>query len=884
MRVRKVLMLGGPNVWASCSVLEAWVEARSLCSPDVGMRLVAAMPSLVDHHCIAGVPGGFLKGLRAGMQPPHVLMHLALEFQALAGTDERFGRSRATTEDGVYRIAFSCREEPTARASLDAALALYQANLAGERFDVPAAVDRIRLIDREVRLGPSTRSIVDAGRERGIPWRRMPLESLVRLGWGSRQRRIWSAETDRTPAIAQAIAQDKDLTRQLLAAVGVPVPAGRPVSDPDDAWDTARALGLPVVVKPRNGNQGRGVATDLATRGQIVDAFETAAREGDGEVIVERFAPGDDYRLLIVGGKLVAAARREPAQVIGDGIHTVTELVDEVNRDPRRGENHATVLSTIHLDDPTALAVLAEQKLTVDSVPARGQRVLVRRNANLSTGGTAIDVTELVHPEVAARAIEAAEMVGLDIAGVDIVARDLSIPLERQGGVIIEVNAGPGLRMHLEPSQGAPRPVGRAIVELMFPDPADDGRIPVVAVTGVNGKTTTTRLIAHLATQTGLRVGMTCTDGIEVQGRRIESGDCSGPASATMVLANPSVDFAVLETARGGILRAGIGFDRCDVAVVTNIGEGDHLGIADIETPEELARVKRVVVEAVGPRGWAVLNAADPLVAAMAPSCPGSVAFFARDEREPSLASHRSRGGRVAFIRDRAIWLADGDRLRRLVSLEDVPLTLGGRIGFQVENALAGATAAWCAGLDDAAIVSGLRGFGTDAARVPGRFNVLEYKTRRATVILDYGHNASSLLALAESLDAFEHRRRSVVFTAAGDRRGSDIERQGEILGDMFDRIYLYEDSCNRGMPDGSIVAMLRKGVARGRRVSHVIEMRGERHTHARALAEAEPGDLLVLQPDDVDDVVSFVAGIVNDAMAMETAHPALALEPAAQA
>jgi cyanophycin synthetase len=806
------------------------------------------------------------------MQPPHVLMHLALEIQTLAGTDERYGRSRATSEPGVYRIAFACREEATARASLDAALALYESNLAGERFDLEAAVGRIRLVDQEVRLGPSTRSIVDAGIERGIPWRRMPLESLVRLGWGSRQRRIWSAETDRTPAIAQAIAQDKDLTRQLLASVGVPVPAGRPVLDPDEAWDVARALGLPVVIKPRNGNQGRGVATDLATRGQIVDAFEIAARDGDGEVLVERFAPGDDYRLLIVGGKLVAAARREPAQVRGDGVHTVAELVAEVNRDPRRGENHATVLSTIHLDDPIARAVLAEQRLTVDSVPAEGQRVLIRRNANLSTGGTAVDVTDRVHPEVAARAIEAAEMIGLDIAGVDVVARDLSIPLERQGGVIIEVNAGPGLRMHLEPSEGTPRPVGRAIIDMMFPNPTDDGRIPVVAVTGVNGKTTTTRLVAHLAGQTGLRVGLTCTDGIEIQGRRIESGDCSGPVSAMMVLSNPAVDFAVLETARGGILRAGLGFDRCDVAVVTNIGEGDHLGIADIETPEELARVKRVIVEAVGPRGWAVLNAADPLVAAMAPSCPGSIAFFARDENDPTLARHRSGGGRAAFVREHAIWLADGDRARPVASLDQVPLTLDGRVGFQIENALAGAAAAWCAGLPDEAIARGLGSFGSDTARVPGRFNVLE--RNGATIILDYSHNPSSLLALADSLRAFEHRRRSIVFTAAGDRRGSDIERQGEILGATFDRIYLYEDTCNRGMPDGAVVALLRAGVAKGGRVADVVEMRGERSTHARALAEAEPGDLLVLQPDNVDEIVAFVTGVVNGSIALDPAAP----------
>ncbi len=545
---------------------------------------------------------------------------------------------------------------------MEAAAALFEAALADQPFDVPATVAHLRSLFHEVKLGPSTGSIVAAARERGIPIRPLPLDSLVQLGWGRHARRIYAAETDRTGAIAGAIAQDKDMTRMLLQEIGVPVPEGMPVDSAEAAWEAACELGTPVVVKPRSGNQGKGVATNLHTREQVVAAFDAAVTyDEDGEVVVEQYILGSDYRLLIVDGKLVAAVRRVPAQVTGDGLRTIAELVAAVNRDPRRSEDHATTLTHIRLNDPIAQAVLAEQGYTNESIPPMGTRVLIRRNANLSTGGTAVDVTDLVHPEVTARAIEAARMIGLDIAGVDVIATDISRPLEEQGGGIVEVNASPGLRMHLEPSVGTPRPVGRAIIDMMFPS-GENARVPVAAITGVNGKTTTTRLVAHLLKQTGRRVGMTCTDGIYCGERRLEVGDCSGPWSAQAVLSNPAVEAAVLECARGGILRQGLGFDRCDVAVVTNIGEGDHLGLADIETPEELSHIKRVLVDAVAPTGTAVLNAADPLVVAMAARCEGRVLFFARSESEPILAAHRAAGGCVAFVRHGWIVIAEGTK------------------------------------------------------------------------------------------------------------------------------------------------------------------------------------------------------------------------------
>ena len=851
MKFRKVLALRGPNLWATFPVLEAWVELGDLKDassdemPGFNDRVMDRLPTLIEHRCSVGTRGGFFERLRRGTYPAHVLEHVTLELQSLAGSQVGFGRARATSESGTYRVAVEYEEEELARAALDSALDFCLAAVDDRPFDVEAEVGRLRAIFHRVALGPSTRSIVRAARRRGIPVRRLNAASLVQLGHGARQRRILASETDRTGAIAEWIAQDKEMTRTLLAAVGVPVPQGRPVSDVEDAWAAAEEIGPPVVVKPQHGNQGRGVAINLRTRDQVVAAYE-AAREESSRIIVERFAPGADYRVLVVGDRVVAASLREPAQVVGDGVATIATLVERVNQDPRRSDGHATALSKIPLD-AIAMGVLAEQGYSPESVPPAGSAVLIRRNANLSTGGTAADVTDLVHPEVAARAVEAARMVGLDVAGVDVVAADIGRPLEDQGGAIVEVNAAPGLRMHLEPSVGTPRKVGRAIVDLMFPE-SNPGRIPIVGVTGVNGKTTVTRLIAHILGTSGRTVGMTCTDGVYVGGRRIEAGDCSGPASAGMVLMNPAVEAAVLETARGGILRAGLAYDRCDVAVVTNIGEGDHLGLSDIRTPEELAQVKRTVVEVVDPEGAAVLNADDPLVAAMSGHCPGRVVFFARSGDGAVVRPHLAEGGRAVVVRGREIILAEGASEVRLTGLDDVPLTLGGRIGFQVENALAAAAAAWSLGLAPDQIRVGLSTFTGDTGQVPGRFNRIDVDG--ATVIVDYGHNPSAVAAMVEAIGAFPHPRRTIAFTGTGDRRDHDLSRQGHLLGDAFDRVVLYEEWSRRGREPGEIVALLRAGLASGGRVREVAQADNEADAIAIALRGIGPGDLIVIQAD----------------------------------
>jgi cyanophycin synthetase len=620
----------------------------------------------------------------------------------------------------------------------------------------------------------------------------------------------------------------------------------------DDARAVVQDIGWPVVVKPRDGNQGKGVTVNIVNDDHLALAFRVAAEYG--EVMVERYLPGHDFRLLVVGDKLVAAARRDPPNVIGDGAHTVRQLVDKVNEDPRRGEGHATSLTKIRIDE-IAVARLAVQGLTPDEVPPSGLRVVLRNNANLSTGGTATDVTDEVHPEVAARAIAAAQCIGLEICGVDVLAESVHRPLEVQGGGIVEVNAAPGLRMHLSPSYGKGRPVGEAVIASMF-GPGQNGRIPVVAVTGTNGKTTTARLTAHLLGASGLRVGMTNTDGVYVNGRQIDSGDCSGPKSARNVLLHPDVDAAVLETARGGILREGLGFDRCSTAVVTNLGAGDHLGLNYITTVEDLAVLKRVIVMNVAEQGHAVLNAADPIVAAMAPKCPGGVIFFAADPHNPVLAAHRAQGRRVVTVDGDAIVATEGSWRERL-PLKDIPLTRHGAIGFQVDNAMAAIGAAWSEGLEWDTIRSGLASFTNDSDNAPARFNVMEH--HGATVIADYGHNPDAMRALVAAVQRIPAKRRVVVISGAGDRRDEDIREQTAILGDVFDDFILYQDACQRGREDGEVLRLLREGLGKAQRAQHVEDVHGEFEAIDVGLARLQPGDLCLVLVDQVEEALAHL-------------------------
>ncbi|HEU4458081.1 MAG TPA: cyanophycin synthetase [Methylibium sp.] len=857
MEVSRLRALRGPNLWSRHTAVEAIVACTTpgcVIADARGFeaRLRALFPAI----------GALAHGRSdVALSMAHALEAACLALQAQAGCPVTFSRTTATVEPGIYQVVVEYTQEEVGRAAFRMACELAEAAQRGDgaSYDIDAAIAELRAIDEDVRLGPSTGSIVDAAVARGIPYRRLTKGSLVQFGWGSRQRRIQAAEVDATSAVSEAIAQDKDLTKQLLRAAGVPVPIGRPVADVEEAWRVAQQIGLPVVVKPQDGNQGKGVTVNLGDRASIAAAFASAAEYG--EVMVEKFLPGSDYRLLVVGDKLVAAARREPPQVIGDGQHTVSELVAIVNADPRRGTGHSTQLTKIRFDD-IAHARLREQGLEPDSVPVKGRRVILRNNANLSTGGTATDVTDDVHPEVAARAVAAAQMVGLHICGVDVVCESVLRPLEEQNGGVVEVNAAPGLRMHLAPSYGKGRNVGEAMVSHLFP-PGDDGRVPVVAVTGTNGKTTVTRLVAHLLATSGLRVGMTNTDGVYVEGRTVDRGDCSGPKSARNVLMHPDVDAAVFETARGGVLREGLGFDRCDVAVVTNLGAGDHLGLNFITTVEDLAVLKRVIVQNVSERGYAVLNAADPVVARMAAVCPGEIIHFAADRHHPVMAAHRAQGRRTVYVEGDAIVVAQGAWRERL-PLRDIPITRQGTIGFQVENVMASVAAAWGVELSWDVIKRGLASFVNDADNAPGRFNVMDW--RGATVIADYGHNADAMRALVGAVEAMPATKRSVVISGAGDRRDEDIREQTTILGAAFDEVVLYQDAAQRGRADGEVMALLRDGLKDAPRTRRVDEVRGEFAAIDVALDRLAPGELCLVLIDQVDEALAHLAKRMADA------------------
>lgn len=853
MDITRIRALRGPNLWSKNTALEAVVhcvapECNLSKLPGFEARLRAMFPTM-----------GAFRQFNGPLSLAHALETVTLALQAQAGCPVSFSRTTPTTEPGVFQTVVEYSEEDVGRQALAVAEQMINDALnqrSGPHIETTLA--QLRELDEDIRLGPSTGSIVQAGVAHGIPYYRLTQGSLVQFGWGSKQRRIWAAEVDSTSAVSESIAQDKDLCKQLLAAAGVPVPSGKPVHSLEEAWAVAQDIGLPVVVKPQDGNQGKGVTVNINTLEHMAIAYKAA--HDIGTVMVEKYLPGNDHRLLVVGDRLVAAARRDPPQVNGDGVHTVRELVEIVNADPLRGDGHATALTKIRFDE-IAIKRLEIQGFTPESVPALGQRVVLRNNANLSTGGTATDVTDDVHPAVAARVITAARMIGLDICGVDVVSQAVDRPLEEQNGGVVEVNAAPGLRMHLAPSFGKGRAVGEAIINHLYPN-GQNGRIPVVAVTGTNGKTTTTRLIAHLMHTAGYRVGMTNTDGVHVDGRQIDSGDCSGPKSARSVLLHPDVDAAVFETARGGMLREGLAFDACQVAVVTNIGAGDHLGLNYITTVEDLAKVKQIIVQNVAPSGYAVLNANDPHVAAMASMCPGRVIYFAPEATQPVLAAHMLQGMRCVFVQDGAIVACEGD-WRTSIALRDIPITRQGSIGFQVENAMASVAAAWGVGLDWAKVRQGLASFLNDADNAPGRFNVMDY--RGATVIADYGHNPDAMRALVQAVEAMPAQRRSVVISGAGDRRDDDIRQQTQILGQAFDDVILFQDACQRGRSDGEVLQLLREGLQGASKTSHVEEIYGEFIAIDKALERLQPGDLCLVLVDQVQEALAHLAERVKN-------------------
>jgi cyanophycin synthetase len=860
--VRRIQALRGPNLYAYKPVLRIELdigpldERPSNSFPGFVERLTAWVPGLHRHECSVGKPGGFVERLRRGTYLAHICEHVTIALQNEMGFDVAFGRARGTNEPGVYTVVIAYEEEEPAREAFRVALELTLAAMFDEPYDAPAAIERLRELADDYRLGPSTRAIVDAARRRRIPVRRLtPTGSLVQLGYGVHQKRIMASQTSDTSALAVDICQEKPLTNVMLRTVGISVPEGRTVKSADEAWEVAQDLGLPVILKPEAGNQGKGVMVNLRSEAEVRAAYEVA-RQYRGDVLVERHIVGDDYRLLIVNGKMVAAARRDPAQVIGDGARTVAQLVEVANQDPRRRPGHSSSLTRIRLDD-AANVVLTQQGLTVESVPAPGQVVKLRQNCNLSTGGTATDVTDIVHPSNARLAELAAQVLNLDIAGIDMLCKDIRRPLAEQGGAIVEVNAAPGLRMHLQPANGMPRDVGVPIIDMLYP-PGTPSRIPIIAVTGTNGKTTVTRLVAHMFETAHRVVGFTSTDGTYIRGERILEGDCSGPRSAQAVLLHPRVEVAVLEVARGGILREGLGYDWCSVGVVTNLSP-DHLGTGGIETMEQLARVKQVVVESVPQDGSAVLNADDPLVAEMAAATKGQVVYFARSPDNGILQAHLAQGGSGVFVEDGAIVTARGRQRQALVDLERVTFTAGGALRFQLENALAATAAAWAAGLNPALIVRALTTFRANTQMVPGRFNVLGLEGRQ--VILDYGHNVGAMRALAESLPRKEGQRTIMVVGLPGDRRDEDLLATFQQTLPFVDEYVLHDLKDLRGRAELEVPQLMKSCLPPGTPYRFAAD---QREGILQAFRSSREGDRLVIIADLVDEALEVIQALAE--------------------
>jgi cyanophycin synthetase len=708
IKFREIRHLRGPNMWTYRPVLEAIVDIGDLedCPsntiPGYYERLKTMLPSLHEHRCSYGEPGGFLRRVEEGTWPAHILEHVTLELQNLAGLPGGFGKAREVSERGVYKVVVRAWQEDVTRAALHAARELIMAAMENRPFDVDAAVEELADLADSRCLGPSTASIVDAADDRHIPYIRL-LENgnLVQLGYGAAMRRIWTAETDRTSAIAEGISRDKDLTKSLLQCCGVPVPEGREVESPEDAWEAAQDIGLPVCVKPVDGNHGRGVFIDLNSREDIEMAFKVAVDEGSG-VLVERSIPGSEHRLLVIGGKLVAANRGDVVKVTGDGRQTVRELVEtQINCDPRRGPSESHPLSNIRMDSAARIE-LSRQKLDPDSVPEEGREVLIQRNANHE-----FDVTDDVHPETAAIASLAARIVGLDIAGIDLVVEDISRPLAEQGGAIVEVNAGPGLLMHLKPGVGKPRPVGQAIVEHLFP-PGESGRIPVIGISGSYGKTTVARLIARLLMLAGKHTGLACSAGLYLDRRQSEQGDCAHWEHANRILMNRAIQAAVLENGSDSVVTEGLAYDRCQIGIITNVDTTRHTGRHHIETPEQVFNILRTQVDLVLKDGAAILNANAPELVEMADLCDGEVIYFAYDPSLRVITEHLEQGKRAVIVRYGQIMLASSEGETSLAKLKDVPLTDSGKDVAQTENVLAAVAATWALGVSQDVMRTGI--------------------------------------------------------------------------------------------------------------------------------------------------------------------------------
>jgi cyanophycin synthetase len=862
IQVLERLALMGPNLYAHRPCIKwkvdigEYEERPTDKIPGFIEALKDTLPSLIEHRCSEGVRGGFLTRIEAGTWLGHVMEHIALELQSLAGIDVGFGRARSAGGPGVYNVVYECEERETGILAGEMAIEMIEGFIAGEPFPVEERVHELRRLYERNSLGPSTKAIVDAALKRNIPFMRLDDLNLVQLGYGANAKKIQATIASTTRYLGVEIAGDKDKTKTILGFHGIPVPGGDVTQHLDRAISIANRIGFPVVVKPLDASQGRGIVTNIRNEEELRIAFEEAKRYRNS-VVIERYLPGRDFRLLVINQKFVAAAERVPAHVIGDGKHTIAQLVDIANADPRRGQGHEKVLTRIKIDAAT-LRLLELRGMTPDSVPEPGVFVALKTTANLSTGGTSIDVTDRVHPANIEMAERISCLVGLDIAGIDVVAPDVETPLKENGGGIVEVNAAPGFRMHLAPTEGSPRPVGEAVVDMLFP-PGCESRIPIITITGTNGKTTTARLCAHIAKMAGKKVGLTTSDGIYIGNTLISKGDTTGPNSAQVVLRDPLVNFAVLETARGGILRAGVAYDWSNAAVVTNIAE-DHLGIRDINTLEDLARVKAVTVERVMPQGYAILNAEDDMMPVIREQADSRLAFFSLDPENETFRTHVTANGLGATVENGWMMLYENGLRVALCEERHVPITFGGKARFNTQNALAAVLATFATNVAISDIVSGLQSFFQSQTTTPGRLNITEFDG--FSVMVDYAHNPHGLNAMSQLASAMQKGRLVCVLGLPGDRRDEDIREAAKIVGRHFNHVIVRDDFDLRGRQPGEVAKIIHEGLVEGGlRESQITYRAVEAEAIALAVTEAQQGDLIVY----IADKPEIAAGYVED-------------------
>jgi cyanophycin synthetase len=873
MKIREINAMRGPNYWSirrhklivMVLDLEDMETKPTNMIPGFGERLKAMFPSMYSHRCSEGCEGGFFMRVDEGTWMGHVIEHIALEIQTLAGMDTGFGRTRDYGEPGVYNVVFSYIEENAGRYAAKAAVNICEALIAGVAYDMSDDIQQMRELREAQRLGPSTGSIVEEAVSRGIPWIRLNKYSLCQLGYGANQKRIQATVTSETSSIGVEIACDKEDTKFLLQQAEVEVPKGQIISRESSLEEACRYVKYPLVIKPIDGNHGRGITVNINTYEDALEAFH-AAKKVSQKVIVEKFITGEDYRLLVINHRLVAAAKRSPAHVIGDGKSTVKQLVDQVNSDPRRGYGHENVLTMITINDLTK-TIIAAKGYTEESIIPIGEKLVLKDTANLSTGGTAEDVTDIVHPANVAMAERISKIIDLDICGIDIMTSDISQPLSDTNGAVLEVNAGPGFRMHLAPTKGLPRNVAAPVVDKLFPKQGDTGRIPIIAITGTNGKTTTSRLIAHMAKMSGFRVGYTTSDGVYIQNRMLMKGDCTGPASAEFVLRDPTVNFAVLECARGGLLRSGLAFSQCDVGIVTNVA-ADHLGLKGIHTLDQLAKVKAVIPETVMPSGYAILNADDELVFNMRKNLTCKIALFSMDENNPHIKALQRKGGITAIYESGYVTLCRGEWKMRILKADKIPLTFGGKAAFMIQNILPSIIAADVQGISIEDMKAALETFLPSSSQTPGRLNMFQFQNFQ--ILLDFAHNPAGMEALRKFTDTLDATHKVGIIAGIGDRREEDNNEMGKIIAQMCDEVIIRQDKNLRGKTEQELIKMIDDGIKTFDPDKKTTIIPSEMEAIMHAVNSAKKGSLIIVCSDVVPEALQLVTRLKEQELSGE--------------